>query len=482
MALRAFPGLPLPLTLEEVDTRFTTMVQSAIGTVPIQSQHLGNCASDSIQIVMFFSDYIGKSYRQQAVDLYNRYGEDVFALRPPETSLTNLYEAYRINSIQRFLKLVASLHRKAAPVPGSFAMVRRSASNRNEYAEQHGKHEEYGVECSLLIGKIGIMGRRVDPSLRGQYHSYSYRPDVYNPLKNYLMSKVGPGRAEMVIGTGDLRRDRQLVLGSGFLGAGAGSRRQFVGVQVFLNENRADGYFHTFTLIKINGGWYIGDNEVGLLSPRTPFTDDDILNNTIRIDSVLTRGAFASVTTHQRTYTMARHTMTLDYRGTGTGVPYANAVETAYTRPGPSTSWAVRTYFVYTPPQERAVPMDVNNSVVAPSAPRRAIGRNAMDVNNSVVAPSVPRRAVGRNAMDVNNSAPAPVRNAMEVNGALVAAGAGPEAYRPRAPAFGRPIGFSMPFSASPYRNFPPGRYGGRRKTNRRRSTRKGSKKQTKKH
>ena len=285
--------------------------------------------------------------------------------------MEDLYEAYRINSIQRFLKLVASLHQKAVALgPGSLTstLVRRMPSNRNESAEAYGKHQEYGVECSLIIGKIGIAIGRVNQSLRGLKASYNYTPDVYNPLKQYLLSKVTGGRAEMIVGTGNLARDRDLVLnGAGF----PGQPRHFVGVQLFVNEDRLNGYFHTFTLIKINGGWYIGDNEVGLLSARTNFTDADILNNTIRMDSLI--DATRPERIHTRRYGFAGQTITVEYIGTETGVPYTNAIETAYVYPGGRTKWAVRTYFVFTPdapprpfaraaPNDGPRPMDINET------------------------------------------------------------------------------------------------------------------------
>jgi hypothetical protein len=339
MPLQAVEGLPLPLNADDVDRLIVSLIKS-IGTVAIQSQHLGNCASDSIQIAMFFSDGIGDFYRKLAVYLYNNLGADLFALRPPETSLENIYKAYVLNSIQRFLKLVSSLQTKAFRKAGESA-IRRTPSSKNIYAAALGKHEEYGVECSLLIGKVGILLGRVHRNLIGLKNSYSYHPDFYNPLKNYIMSLVTIGRAEMFPGTGNINRDRE-----GLHLAAAG--KYLVGVQVYVNEAHEGGNFHTFTLIKIDNAWFIGDNEVGLLSQRTPFTDDDILNNTIRVDSLIqtTNGD----ATHARLYTFGGHKIGIEYKGTGTAVPYANAIEKAYTNPGKDTAWGVRSYYVYTRP------------------------------------------------------------------------------------------------------------------------------------
>lgn len=339
------------LTKENINAKLLESLGN-YSTVAIQSQHMGNCASDSIQIIMFFSDHIGDYWRQFAVNEYNRLGDAVF--RQPileATTFENIYENYIRYSIQRFLRLVGvnpsrnrsgntrmTYPRNKITINQPSGMLRRRGSEHNLFASETGVSPTYGITCSLWIGKIAELQGRLRPENVEGYRSYDYTPDVYDGLREYIVGKVAPGSARQIASSGDFRIDQ------------AYFQREFptatgVGVQFFLIDN--NGLFHTFTMVKISNSWYIGDNEVGLLSPLTTYTDDDIFSSGISFDSLVED--YPNGTKHHlRRYVLNGKELDVEYLGTeGTGVAYDGAVEK------PEIEWARRRYFIYIPPAAR---------------------------------------------------------------------------------------------------------------------------------
>jgi hypothetical protein len=350
--------LVVPETIEEVDSLLATLY-SQYGSFPIQSQHEGNCASDSIQIVMFFADGIRNSYIRRALMMYKFMGDRVFqghnqvVLNVPPNFLQNRTPAernsvidscqnYITTAIQRYIKLVASMPSKIRRhgAFGGIGML-RAESEPNTYRGQ-----DYGVTCSYDIGNIAItLGVVTQSNMRTHRRSYSYAyaPESYVPLIEFMLHNVhttpDSGEARLVRGTGPIGGQRALLQAAGY-GRGA----QLVGVQVFLHSRQ--GYFHTFVLVKHSDTWYIGDNEVGLIK-QTTFTDDDILGDTIQFRSSLFANGPPKI--HRREYRLNGKEIQFDYAGTeGTGVAYDVSDETAYTSRG-GNHWGIRNYFLYTP-------------------------------------------------------------------------------------------------------------------------------------
>jgi hypothetical protein len=336
------------LTKEMVNRRIQANLEK-YSTVAIQSQHMGNCASDSIQIIMFFADHIGDFWRQFAVNEYNRLGDTLFRQPSrPSTTLENIYVNYIFYSIQRFLRLVGidpyrndtgntMMRRPLNKINASTGMLRRRGSAHNLFASATGVSPTYGVTCSLWIGKIAELQGLVHPENVEGYMSYAYTPQVYDGLRDAIVQEVAPGFA------------RQVPSGGNFADDFASMQRDFptgilVGVQLFLTD--VHDLFHTFTMVKIGGSWYIGDNEVGLLSPPTNYTDEDLFLSRMSFSSDM-RVYNDGTKHHVREYSLNGRNLPVEYLGTeGTGVTYEGAIER------PEIEWTRRRYFVYVPPLE----------------------------------------------------------------------------------------------------------------------------------
>jgi hypothetical protein len=201
----------------------------------------------------------------------------------------------------------------------------------------------------MLIGKLGVaLGEHKQRFEVKQTYLDRYNPNVYIPLMKHIfdpITKNGKGCVRIVIGTGNLNSDRNKLFERGYP-----SDYSLVALQVFCKSQEPNGesYFHTFVLIKNDNGWYIGDNEVGLLSGITKITDEDILSDTINFNSTLPSRNWIRGTQspHNRIYQLNGKVVDLEYFGTQhMTTAYTNAREVAYFKA--DESWAFRKYILF---------------------------------------------------------------------------------------------------------------------------------------
>lgn len=234
---------------------------AAAEIISIQSQHFGNCASDTIQIIMFFADGYKEYFRALARYLHHP------GIPLPEGN--NVVE-YLTTSAKRYLTLggVNARTRTRSASPMLFPGINS------------------GVKCSKHIG--AFLHR---PNL-GTSSFWEYRKDDYDlftkQLFNYakalkvhfnLFSLPNPDICISDIVTSDT-----------------------VAVQ-FFTMNISNSAFHTFCIVRHDGRWYIGDNMLGFLFPAANITIDNF--NRYRIGVNDTRNADGMYTRHYIWYNIS---------------------------------------------------------------------------------------------------------------------------------------------------------------------------------
>lgn len=221
----------------------------ATSVIPIPSQHTGNCASDTIQIIMFFADVFSEYF---VLNLAAHCASTI-TLPPTDTFVS----AYLHHSIARFINLYSVSDRvalSAIPVP---RLARSPSRNASANAPCRGEL------CSMCIGS-SITGAAV---ARANSRTWAYLAAEYNPrtlaILNAHLPPLPPPRY-----IASLENQGQMITHPERLGA-------CVAIQclLFTPENN----FHTFCFFRKTGAdgvqrIYIGDNMAGIAIPAIGVT------------------------------------------------------------------------------------------------------------------------------------------------------------------------------------------------------------------
>jgi hypothetical protein len=288
-------GGVIPATFEKLKELFQRMVILKM-PLAIHSQHEGNCASDSIQIVLFFSDRIGPSFAKFTIDAYNeqvRLGNNPLATEKIKVGTSvhskmtedQLALAYRDFVMIRYLKLIDEYQNRVVVSSG---LLQRTESHSTPFA-----YSSMGTLCSSVFAVMlnkkyakGIPSIADLPS-HDRNMLFAYSPDVYDPIVTRILSALNP-RFQLVTGSGNNLTDLSI----------PNIINDLVGLQIFCTSQTA---FHTFTFFRFGGKWFIGDNEVGIAIP-TNFRTEHIISNSMVFNAVVdtSRNVFT------RTYTYGK--------------------------------------------------------------------------------------------------------------------------------------------------------------------------------
>jgi hypothetical protein len=211
------------------------------GVIPVPSQHTGNCASDTIQMIMFFADVFSEYFVLNLAVHCVRTN----TLPPTDTFVST----YLHHSIARFINLYSAPDRaaySAVPIP---VLSRSPSRNASPNVPCHGEL------CSMCIGS-SIRGVAV---ARANIQSWAYLAADYNPrtlaILNASLPPLPPPRY-----IASLENQGYMVIHPERI-------RQCVAIQVLLFN--PENNFHKYCFFRKTGAdgvqrIYIGDNMAGL--------------------------------------------------------------------------------------------------------------------------------------------------------------------------------------------------------------------------
>lgn len=297
-------GGVVPTSCQELQGLITE-VQTQFGAFPIQSQHEGNCASDAIQIILYFSDGIGMRASTSTIEAYktgaipqNIYDESTMhAGINPSADVDSLARSYVNLTAVRFLRLIDEYRARIGTLPTGAPGERRLARAESagpdimkqkvfafNLAPTENIQTPGGVLCSSVFATYQNKLKNVKDILEkpGQRNMlYPYSQVVYDPIVTRFLnafapgSMLLPGRVTQQINKYDIPNEIKDL---------SPYKNRIVGVQLFCKVNWTGG-FHTFALFRRSGRWYIGDNEVGFSIP-IDLTIDQILNGRISFEAI----------------------------------------------------------------------------------------------------------------------------------------------------------------------------------------------------
>ena len=241
------------------------MSSFATSVIPIPSQHTGNCASDTIQIIMFFADVFSEYFVLNLA----AYCVSTHTLPPTDTFVS----AYLHHSIVRFINLYSVSDRaafSAIPMP---TLARAPSRNASANAPCRGEL------CSMCFGS-SITGAAV---ARANSGTWAYLAAEYNPrtlaILNAHLPPLPPPRY-----IASLERHGQMITHPERI-------RACVAIQflLFTPENN----FHTFCFFRKTGAdgvqrIYVGDNMAGLALPVVGVTMDMLYSSILEYTIVVT--------------------------------------------------------------------------------------------------------------------------------------------------------------------------------------------------
>ena len=215
---------------------------AAVGGPPafisIPSQHIGNCASDTIQIVMFFADDYKDYFREIAI------------------FISPLERRPFLELFKRREFLVYDYIYTAARRYSHLGSVNRTSLLRSESPKLYGSINT-GPRCSTLLARV--LGRKVTKKNAAGKNilnltSWGYSSSSYTDFMNQLFNA-----AKKLKFAFDIRSNPYICFSNVYDPANGLRAVQFFTVP------KSRESFHTFCLLVHNGQFYIGDNMLGFL-------------------------------------------------------------------------------------------------------------------------------------------------------------------------------------------------------------------------